>query len=120
MKRIVCTDEDTSPEVAAAMGKLRPDWDCATVRDLYGLGTPDPVLLEVLHGHGRALISRDRSTLMAWIKARQAQGKDHAGVFFWDVERFHAKAGIGALAKAAVNTLESVQGPLKNVIRTIR
>jgi hypothetical protein len=120
MKILACTDEDTLPDVAAAMVKLRPQWDVRSVRDLYGLGTTDPVLLDLLQADERALISRDRSTLLAWLKARQAQGKDHSGVFFWDPERFHAKAAVGALAKAAVATIEGVGGPLKNVIRTIR
>src|SRR5712692_2167992 len=103
MKRL-CIDEDTSDKVCIAMRQLRPSWDIVFVRQWAGGGIKDPVLLDLLWEDRRALISRDRATLPDWIKERQARALDHAGVLFWDVERFTPGA-IGALASAAVNTV---------------
>lgn len=116
--RLLCVDEDTSHKVCAAMRKLRPAWDVAFVREWAGAGVKDQVLLELLWQDRRALISRDRSTLPEWIKERQARGLDHAGILFWDMERFPPES-IGALAKAAVATVER-HDDLTNIVDTIR
>jgi len=116
--RLLCVDEDTSEKVAGAMQKLRPGWDVVFVAERYGCGTKDQVLLELLWQDRRALVSRDRSTLPGWIKQRQAKGLNHAGVLFWDAERFRPDA-IGALAEAAVKTVERHED-LTNVVDTIR
>lgn len=115
--RRLCIDEDTSYKVCIAMRELRHSWDIVFVRQWAGGGLKDPVLLDLLWEDRRALISRDRATLPEWIKARQAGGLDHAGVFFWDVERFTPVA-IGALANAAVRTVERYDD-LTNVVDTI-
>ena len=117
MKRL-CIDEDTSDKVCIAMRKLRPSWNIVFVRQWAGGGIKDPVLLELLWEDRRALISRDRATLPEWIKERQACGFDHAGVLFWDLERFSPGA-IGALAKGAVSAVERYDD-LTNVVDTIR
>lgn len=111
-------DEDTSDKVCLAMRKLRRPWNIVFVREWFGGGVKDPVLLDLLWEDRRALISRDRATLPDWIIERQARGLDHAGVLFWDMERFCPDA-IGALAKAAVNTVERYDD-LTNVVDTIR
>lgn len=116
--RLVCVDEDTSDLVARAMKRLRPAWDVVFVRDWSGSATPDPVLLDLLWADKRALVSRDRSTMPGWIKERQARGLSHAGVFFWDAERFRPDA-IGALARASVKTLELFDDTT-DVVATIR
>src|SRR5437667_11992058 len=116
--RRLCIDEDTSDKVCKAMRKLRPWWDIVFVRQWAGGGIKDPVLLDLLWEDRRALVSRDRATLPEWIKDRQARGLDHAGVLFWDAERFSPGA-IGALANAAVNTVERYDD-LRNVVDTIR
>jgi hypothetical protein len=116
--RLLCTDEDTSDDVCRAMRKLRPAWDIVFVREWAGAGVSDAVLLDLLWSDRRALISRDRRTLPVWLKHRQAQGLDHAGVFFWDMEHF-PPGSIGALARASVQTVERHRD-LINVIDTIR
>src|SRR2546426_4124028 len=117
MKRL-CIDEDTSDKVCIAMRKLRPSWNIVFVRQWAGGGTKDPVLLDLLWEDRRALISRDRATMPEWIKERQARGVDHAGILFWDLERFSPGA-IGAVAHAAVRTIERYHD-LTNVVATIR
>jgi hypothetical protein len=116
--KVLCVDEDTSEKVAHAIRRLRPAWDVAHVRAWLGAGMKDAPLLELLWEDRRALISRDRSTLPGWIKHRQARGLDHAGVLFWDSERFSGDA-FGALARAAVATAERPDD-LTNVVDTIR
>lgn len=92
--------------------------DVAFVREFSGAATPDPVLLDLLWQERRALISRDRSTLPGWIKERHARGLSHAGVFFWDAERFRPDA-VGAMASASVKTLESFEDTT-DIVATIR
>ncbi len=116
--RRLCIDEDTSDKVCVAMRRLRPAWDIVFVRQWAGGGIKDPVLLDLLWEDRRALISHDRATLPEWIKERQVRGVDHAGILFWDPERF-APAAIGALAKASVNAVERYDD-LTNVVDTIR
>jgi len=116
--RRFCIDEDTSHRVCMAMRKLRPSWNIVFVRQWAGGGTKDPVLLDLLWEDRRALISRDRATMPEWIKERKARGLDHAGILFWDLERFSPGA-IGALANAAVRTIERYDD-LTNVVATIR
>src|SRR3989442_8650955 len=101
--RRFCIDEDPSHRGCMAMRKLRASWNIVFVRQWAGSGIKDPALLDLLWEDRRALISRDRATLPEWIKERQARGLNHAGVLFWDMERF-APGVIGALANAAVNT----------------
>ncbi|MFN0127587.1 MAG: hypothetical protein ACKV19_12970 [Verrucomicrobiales bacterium] len=116
--KLLCVDEDTSEKVGLAIRKLRPTWDVLHARQWAGGGTPDDLLLEMLWQDRRALISRDRSTLPGWIKRRQARSLDHAGVFFWDAEKFPPDA-IGALARACVRTMERFSDTV-NVVDTIR
>ena len=116
--RRLCIDEDTSHRVCMTMLKLRPSWNIVFVRQWAGGGIKDPVLLDLLWEDRRALISRDRATLPDWIKERQERGLHHSGVLFWDLERFSPGA-IGALAKAAINTVERYDD-LMNVLDTIR
>src|SRR6266487_4645897 len=116
--RRVCIDEDTSDKVCFAMRKLRPSWNIVSARKWAGGGIQDPVLLDLLWEDRRALISRDRATLPEWIKERQTRGLDHAGVLFWDSERF-APGAIGALASATIGTVERYDD-LTNVVDTIR
>jgi hypothetical protein len=110
--------EDTSHKVAHALKRLRPAWDVVFVRTWVGGGTKDDLLLEILWQDRRALISRDRSTLAGWLKKRQARGENHAGVFFWDLERFPPEA-FGALARAAAAAIER-HDDLTNVVDTLR
>ena len=116
--RRLCIDEDTSDKVCMAVRKVRPSWNIVFVRQWAGGGIKDPVLLDLLWEDRRALISRDRATLPEWIKERQTHGLNHAGVLFWDMERF-APGSIGALANAAVKTVERYDD-LTNVVDTIR
>ena len=116
--RRLCIDEDTSNKLCGALRKLRPSWNVVFVREWAGEGIKDPVLLGLLWQDRRTLISRDRATLPDWIKERQESGLDHGGVLFWDMERFSPGA-IGALAKAAVITIERYED-LTNVVDTIR
>jgi hypothetical protein len=114
----VCVDEDTSHKVAAALKRLRPTWDVVFARTWAGPGIRDELLLDMLWQDRRALISRDRATLSGWIKQRQAGGRNHAGVFFWDLERFPPGA-FGALARAAAETMGRYR-VLTNIVDTIR
>lgn len=118
---LLCVDEDTPRELAPSIARLRPAWDVVFAVNWAGGGIKDPVLLELLWQDRRALISKDRATLADWIKERQARGLDHAGVFWWDVERFQPRREVllGALARATVQTVE-LHDSLVNVADTIR
>jgi hypothetical protein len=48
------------------------------------------------------------TTLPAWIALRVAEGKQHSGILFYDLERFKSHQ-IGALAKALVTALNQTK-----------
>ena len=73
----------------------------------------DPLLLEACWQDGRAMVSKDRATLPGWIALRVAEGKEHAGILFYDLERFKAHQ-IGALVNAIVAALDHTLGKLTN------
>jgi hypothetical protein len=73
----------------------------------------DPVLLEACWQNRRALVSKDRATLPGWIALRVADGREHGGVLFYDLERFRSHQ-IGALAKAICVALNETRGNLVN------
>src|SRR6266581_2842246 len=77
------------------------------------INADDPVLLEACWQDGRALVSKDRATLPGWIALRIAEGKEHSGVLFYDLERFKSHQ-VGALAKAIAMALEQTRGRLAN------
>jgi len=83
------------------------------------LNATDDLLLEACWQDGRALVSKDRATLPGWVALRIADGKEHAGVLFYDLERFKAGA-IGALAKAIAAALDETRGELANRWITLR
>lgn len=122
MKPSLVVDEDSPPALAPAVQKLRPGWQATSVRDRRWLGLKEATLLEVLHAEGAALLSRDRSTLNDWLSERAALGEEHAGVLFWDLERWQTAQGsvaIGSLARAVVRTVERFDGDLRNVVATV-
>ena len=89
-------------DVAAAVLKLQPSWSVEHVsswQEGIWRNVDDDLLLEACHQDGRVLVSKDRRTLPGWVAMRASEGKDHAGILFYDEERFPAPA-IGALAKA--------------------
>lgn len=77
------------------------------------------MLLEACWQDGRALVSKDRATLPGWLALRVADGKEHAGVLFYDLERFKAPQ-IGTLARALAVALDQTKGKLANRWITLR
>jgi len=73
----------------------------------------DPVVLEACWQDRRALVSKDRATLPDGIALRVADGREHGGVLFYDLERFRSHQ-IGALAKAICAALNETRGNLVN------
>jgi hypothetical protein len=97
-------DSHVPAAVAAAVLKRQPSWSVEHV-SLWQEGVwrnvDDDLLLEACHEDARVLVSKDRRTLPGWVALRASEGKDHAGILFYDEERFPARA-IGRLAKAIV------------------
>jgi hypothetical protein len=109
-------------DVAAALRELRPDVDVALVstwQEGAYVNATDDVLLEACWQDGRALVSKDRSTLPGWIALRVADGRAHAGVLFYDLERFKAPQ-VGALARGLATALDQSGGRLANRWLTLR
>lgn len=115
-------DSHVPADVAGALRRLHPRADVqhlsAWQEGAY-INAADDVLLEACWQERRALVSKDRATLPGWIALRVAEHKDHAGVLFYDAERFKAHQ-VGALAKALASALAQTRGPLINRWITLR
>ncbi|MHC1763487.1 MAG: DUF5615 family PIN-like protein [Verrucomicrobiia bacterium] len=122
MKVKLLLDAHVPAGVAEALRTLRPGIDVEHV-SLWEEGAyvnaADDLLLEALWEDRRALISKDRATLPGWIALRVADGREHGGIIFYDLERFKAHQ-IGALAKAIVTALDQAGGTLRNRWLTLR
>lgn len=108
--------------VAIALRRLCPQVDVQHVSTWQGgayAAAPDDVLLEACWQDRRALVSKDRATLPGWIGLRVAGHREHAGVVFYDLERFKAHQ-IGSLARALASALEQTKGNLANRWITLR
>jgi hypothetical protein len=115
-------DSHVPADVARALRRLRSGVDVqhlSTWQDGAYINATDDVLLEACWGERRALVSKDRATLPGWISLRVAEHKEHAGVLFYDSERFKVHQ-IGALAKALAVALEQTKGRLINRWVTLR
>jgi hypothetical protein len=115
-------DSHVPVALAAALRLLRTDVDVqhvSTWQEGAYLNATDDVLLEACWQDSRALVSKDRATLPGWIQLRIADGKEHAGVLLYDLERFKAPQ-IGALANAISSALDQTNGKLTNRWITIR
>ena len=116
MKIRLLLDSHVPVAVARAVRALRPAADVQHVtawQEGAYINAADDVLLEACWLDGRALVSKDRATLPGWIGLRVADGKEHGGVLFYDLERFKAHQ-IGALAKGIVAALDLTKGKLTN------
>ncbi len=115
-------DSHVPADVADALRALRPRVDVQHVSSWQEgayIGAPDDVLLEACWQDSRALVSKDRATLPGWIALRVADGREHAGVLFYDLERFKARH-IGSLARAIAAALDGTKGNLANRWITLR
>lgn len=115
-------DSHVPADVAAALRALRPEVDVQPVsawQDGAYINAADDALLEACWEDGRALVSKDRATLPGWLGLRVADGREHAGVLFYDLERFKAPQ-IGALARAIASALDETKGKLANRWITLR
>jgi hypothetical protein len=86
-------DSHVPADVAGALRALRRDVDVqhvSTWLDAAFVNASDDVWLEACWQDKRALVSKDRATLPGWMALRIAEGKEHAGVLFYDLERFKA------------------------------
>ena len=122
MKPRLLLDSHVPFNVARALRKLRPGLDVEHISawlDGAYKDAQDDLLLEACWRDRRALVSKDRATLPGWIALRIAEGKQHAGVLFYDPERFKAPQ-IGALAKALASTVDFTRGEFLNRWITLR
>lgn len=122
MKAKLLLDSHVPADVADALRALRPAVDVQHVSTWQGgayINAPDDMLLEACWQDSRALVSKDRATLPGWIGLRVADGREHAGILFYDLERFKAHQ-IGALAKAIAAALDQTKGKLGNRWITLR
>jgi hypothetical protein len=122
VKARLLLDSHVPADVADALRELRPEVDVqhvSTWREGAYLNAADDVLLEACWQGRRALVSKDRATLPGWLALRVADGKEHAGVLFYDLERFKAHQ-IGALARALAKALDQIKGTLVNRWITLR
>jgi hypothetical protein len=97
--------------VAEAVRDLVPDVDVqhvSTWQEGAHINAADDMLLEACWQDGRALVSKDRATLPGWIALRVADGREHGGVLFYDLERFKAHQ-IGALDSLEAWNMETWQ-----------
>jgi len=97
-------DAHVPADVADAVLKLRSSWSVEHVSSWQGgvwRNAEDDLLLEACHEDRRVLVSKDRRTLPGYVALRASEGRDHAGILFYDEERFPARA-IGMLASAIV------------------
>ena len=116
MRARLLLDSHVPADVVNAVRELRPDVDIqhiSTWQEGAYVNAADDMLLEACWQDGRALVSKDRATLPGWIGLRVADGRDHRGVLFYDMERFKAHQ-IGALAKAIAAALSQTKGNLAN------
>lgn len=116
MKIKLLLDSHVPADVAAAVRTLRSGVDVqhlSTWQEGAYINATDDVLLEACWQDGRALVSKDRATLPGWLALRVADGREHAGILFYDLERFKAHQ-IGALAKAIAAALAQSKGKLAN------
>ncbi|MBM3882067.1 MAG: hypothetical protein FJ387_20495 [Verrucomicrobia bacterium] len=115
-------DSHVPADVAGALRTLCPEVDVQHLsawQDGAYINATDDVLLEACWEDGRALVSKDRATLPGWLALRVADGREHAGVLLYDLERFKAPQ-IGALARAIASALEQTKGKLANRWITLR
>ena len=122
MKIKLLLDSHVPADVAGALRSLRPGVDVQHIsswEDGAYINAADDVLLEACWHDRRALVSKDRATLPGWIALRVADGKEHGGVLFYDLERFKAH-NIGALARAIAVALDHTEGRLTNRWITLR
>jgi hypothetical protein len=116
VKAKLLLDAHVPADVADTLRTLRPGIDVEHVsiwREGAYINAPDDLLLEACWDDRRALVSKDRATLPGWISLRVADGKEHGGIIFYDLERFKAHQ-IGALAKAIIAAVDQVRGNLVN------
>lgn len=122
MKARLLLEAHVPAAVAGALRALRPGVDVQQVsawqKGAY-INAADDVLLEACWQDRRALVSKDRATLPGWIALRVADGREHGGVVFYDMERFRAHQ-VGALAKAIAAALDQSNGKLANRWITLR
>ena len=122
MKARLLLDSHVPADVADAVRDLRPEVEVqhvSTWQEGAYVNAADDVLLEACWQDGRALVSKDRATLPGWIALRVADSREHAGVLFYDLERFKAHQ-IGALARAIATALDQTKGKLANRWITLR
>lgn len=122
MKARLLLDSHVPADVAEAVRDLVPDVDVqhvSTWQEGAYINAADDVLLEACWQDGRALVSKDRATLPGWLALRVADGREHGGVLFYDLERFKAHQ-IGALAKAIAAALGHTKGRLAKRWITLR
>jgi hypothetical protein len=122
VKARLLLDSHVPADVADAVRDLCPDVDVQHVSAWHQgayINAADDVLLEACWQDGRALVCKDRATLPGWMALRVADGREHGGVLFYDLERFKAHQ-IGALAKAIAAALAQTKGKLANRWITIR
>jgi hypothetical protein len=122
VKARLLLDSHVPADVADALRKLRPGVEVqhvSTWQEGAYINAADDVLLEACWQDKRALVSKDRATLPGWIALRVADGREHAGIIFYDPERFKAPQ-IGALARALAVALDQIQGRLANRWITLR
>jgi hypothetical protein len=116
VKTKLLLDSHVPADVAGAVRTLRSGVDVqhlSTWQEGAYINAADDVLLEACWQDGRALVSKDRATLPGWLALRVADGREHAGILFYDLERFKAHQ-IGALAKAIAAALDQSKGKLAN------
>jgi hypothetical protein len=122
LKAKVLLDSHVPAGVVDAVKALRPKVDIEHIsawqEGAYS-NADDPLILEACWEDRRALVSKDRATLPGWIALRVADGHQHAGVIFYDLERFKSQQ-IGTLAKAIVAALDQTNGDLINRWITLR
>jgi len=122
VKRRLLLDSHVPAGVAAALRALRPGLDVRHISEWQEgayINAPDDLLLEACWQDERALVSKDRATLPGWIALRAADGREHGGVIFHDLERFKSRQ-MGALAKAIALALDRTPGKLINRWITLR
>ena len=116
MRARLLLDAHVPADVAHAVSRLCPQADIQHVsswQDGAYINATDDVFLEACWQEGRALVSKDRATLPGSVALRVADNQQHAGVLFYDLERFKANQ-IGALAKAIAAVLATTKGNLVN------
>jgi hypothetical protein len=116
VKARLLLDSHVPADVANAVRDLCPGVDVqhvSTWKDGAYINAADDVLLEACWQDDRALVSKDRATLPGWIALRVADGREHGGVLFYDLERFKAHQ-IGALARIIAAALDQTKGKLGN------